>query len=140
MHFFLWQTIAAELPLNFTAPFEVREFILDDEPSSARILTGPLEFFLSSFLSPDGYRVAHWAWDDYADPKAMIVSLDSPGEPRRLIAEVDVITPGFSPFLRWDDETHFTYGYIDENNERTVTSWRADLCGDVVPLEPYQAP
>jgi hypothetical protein len=119
---------------NLAVPYEVAEFTLGDEITSRLILSGDSSFFPAVELSPDGYRVAQWAWEDPADARTMIVSIDAPDMERQIIAEVEVESSGLSPFVRWDDETHLTYGFIDYNNDRKVTGWRADLCGEIVEL------
>lgn len=121
-------------------PFEVREFVLGEAVESRIILEGPAVFVPAPWLSPDGYRVAYWAWQDNTVADLFDVVVISADRPPLLLGSVDVSTGGISPFVVWDDAFHLTYGYIDANNERWVTSWRADLCGESTELEPYQLP
>jgi hypothetical protein len=120
-------------------PFEVHEFVLGETPESRVIVEGPSVFVPAAWLSPDGYRVAYWAWQDNTVADVFdVVVVSSDAEPL-LLASVEVPGGGITPFVRWSDETHLVYGYTDANNDNWVTSWMADLCGEITALEPYQA-
>ena len=120
-------------------PFEVHEFTLGETPESRVILEGPSVFVPPAWLSPDGYRVAYWAWQDNTVADKFDVVVISPDAKPLLLATVETPGGGISPFVRWSDETHLVYGYTDANNDNWVTSWMADLCGEIMELEPYQA-
>lgn len=119
-------------------PFEVREFVLGEAVESRTVLEGPSIFVASAWLSPDGYRVAYWTWQDNTVADVFDVIVVSPDTEPLLLATVETPSGGISPFVRWSGETHIVYGYTDANNDNTVTSWIADLCGEITPLEPYQ--
>lgn len=124
---------------NFDVPFEVHEFVLGAEVESRLIFDGPSEFLPLGRLSPDGNSVAQWVWLDASatqNPSFDVTVLRPDTEPL-LLASVQISANGVTPFIRWDDPMHLTYGYIDTEN--TVTSWRADLCGEITELEPYQS-
>jgi len=120
-------------------PFEVREFVLGETPESRMILEGPSIFIPSAWLSPDGTRVAYWTWQDNTVADVFDVVVVSPDAEPLLLASVETPGGGISPLVRWSDETHLVYGYTDANNDNTVTSWMADLCGEITALEPYPA-
>lgn len=118
-------------------PFEVREFVLGDDIESRTILEGPSIFFPKARLSPDGYRVANWWWTDENSIEAFDVTVYQPDTEPVVLGSFEIANPGGSAFIRWDDETHLTYGHIDLEN--MVTARRADLCGEITELEPYQS-
>jgi hypothetical protein len=112
---------------------------IGDEVESRLIFDGPSQFLPLEWLSPDGYSAAQWAWQDASARQNPIfdVTVYRPDAEPLLVDSVQILSNGTSPFIRWDDPTHLTYGYIDSEN--TVTSWRADLCGEITELEPYQS-
>ena len=119
--------------------FEVREFVLDEQATNSVILSGPVTNFPVAHLSPDGYKVASWSWQgdgSSSTPFFDVTVYQSDAEPL-VIDSFEITNRGGSAFVRWNDETHLTYGHIDEGN--TVTAKRADLCGEITELEPYQA-
>jgi hypothetical protein len=120
-------------------PFEIVEFVLGEQLDSHLIASGPVAFFPGVELSPDGYRAVHWVWQDNTSATTFNVVMTSPDAAPQLIASVDVPGGGISPFVQWADDTHITYGFTDANNDNWVTWWRADLCGEIIELEPYQA-
>lgn len=121
------------------APFEVREFTLGDEIAGRTVSSGPSAFLPAAYLSPGGYRVAQWQWQDNTTAETFDVIVYSPDGAPVTLASVDVPRGGISPFVRWDDAAHLTYGYTDGNADNLVTAWRADLCGEIIELEPYTA-
>jgi hypothetical protein len=120
-------------------PFEVHEFVLGETPESRVIVEGPSVFVPAAWLSPDGYRVAYWTWQDNTVADVFDVVVVSPDAEPLLLASIEVPGGGITPFVRWSSETHLVYGYTDANNDNWVTSWMADLCGEITELEPYQA-
>lgn len=125
---------------EFGVPFEIHEYVLGEEITSSIVNSGPSNFFPTVEMSPDGYSAAQWWWTDENEGADFEVTVFVPGEAPRLLDTVDRPSNG-DVFLRWDDATHLSYGYLqtDPNGDGLVTSWRADLCGEIVELEPYQA-
>ncbi len=122
---------------RFDAPFAVYEFMLGAEPSSTVLFSGQTDFLMAATLSPDGYRVVEWRWNEPLNPVAVDVWITSYGDPTdeagtiaRLLTIFDV-PQGVSPFVEWADETHLLFGYF-LGEERV--EWRIDLCGEIVPV------
>ena len=118
-------------------PFEIREFVLGDEIEERTLLEGPVVFFPTVELSPDGMRAANWWWSNENSAEAFDVTVYQPDAEPLVLDSFEIANQGGSAFIHWDDETHLTYGHIDEAN--TVVSRRADLCGEITELEPYQS-
>jgi hypothetical protein len=119
--------------------FEVREFVLGEEVTSSVILSGPVTNFPAAYLSPDGYRVAVWSWQEGGSSNNPVfdVTVYQPDVEPFVLDSFEIVNKGGSAFIHWDDETHLTYGHIDLEN--TVIARRADLCSEITELEPYQS-
>ncbi len=122
---------------RFDSPFVVYEVTLGSEPAVEELFSGQQAFFPSITLSPDGYRVAEWRWQDPANPKTVdlrITSADGPsdeaGTAPVVLTTFDV-PQGVAPFVQWDDATHIRYGYFVPDGR---ADWRIDLCGEIVEL------
>lgn len=122
---------------NMGAAFEVHEFVLGQEVTSSVILSGPVTNFPAAYLSPDGYRVAVWSWQGDGSETSPVfdVTVYQPDAEPVVLDSFEIEKQGGSAFIQWNDETHLTYGHINEAN--TVTARRADLCGEIIELEPY---
>ena len=123
---------------NLSVPFEIHEFTLGETVESRVILEGPTIFVPAARLSPNGYRVAYWTWQDNTVADVFDIVVVSPDAEPLLLASVDTPGGGISPFVRWSGDIYIVYGYTDANNDNWVTSWIGDLCGEIIELEPYQ--
>lgn len=121
----------------FDAPFRVYEFTLGDEVTSELLFSGQTEFLMNPKLSPDGYRVAEWRWQDLSQQQTVDLWLTSYGDPENEAGTVQTLLTSFdvpsgvAPFVQWADETHLLFGHFVRDGR--VES-RIDLCGEIVPL------
>lgn len=126
---------------QFNAPFRVFEFTLGEPTSSTLLFSGETEFLLNTALSPDGYRVVEWRWDDPANPKQIELWVTSYGDPEseagttpKLLHTFEV-PQGNGPLIEWADEVHIRFGHFIPGG-RVVSM--IDLCGEIVPLGEQQ--
>ena len=129
----------AQLPLGHECVLRAGIAQLTYRNVASVILEGPSVFVPSAWLSPDGYRVAYWNWQDNTVADVFDVVVVSPDTEPLLLASVDTPGGGISPFVRWSGDVYVVYGYTDANNDNWVSSWIGDLCGEIIDLEPYQA-
>lgn len=124
---------------KLSLPYELREYTISDDITVEVLMTGPTDLLFTAVLSPDGASVAQWSWDNNNNPNAMVITAQTLGGEQVVLAKADTTNPGsLVQFIEWADATHITFGWTEYMSEgQLVSSWRVDLCGDVVALEPY---